>query len=74
MHDRTLKRLFVFASIALVLWILFLLKPVVLPFVGAFFMAYLFSPIVDKLSKFLPRWISISFVFIGIGVVIVWAI
>ena len=71
MQDRTLKRIFILAGIALILWVLYLLKPVVLPFVGAFLVAYLFSPLVDKLHKIgLPRWLSISAVFIGIGVVI----
>ena len=71
MQDRTLKRIFILAGIALILWVLYLLKPVVLPFVGAFLVAYLFSPLVDKLHKIgLPRWLSISTVFIGIGVVI----
>lgn len=74
MHDRTLKRIFILAGIALVLWILYLLKPVVIPFVAAFLVAYLFSPVVDKLSKVLPRWLSISVVFIGIGVLLTWAI
>ncbi len=74
MHDRTLKRIFLLAGIALFLWVLYLLKPVVLPFVGAFFIAYLFSPIVEKLAKFLPRWLAISLVFIGILVVLTWAI
>lgn len=71
MQDRTLKRIFILAGIAFILWVLYLLKPVVLPFVGAFLVAYLFSPLVDKLHKIgLPRWLSISAVFIGIGVVI----
>ncbi|MDR0237265.1 chloramphenicol efflux transporter CxpE [Acinetobacter sp.] len=74
MHDRTLKRIFILAAIALVLWILYLLKPVVIPFVAAFLVAYLFSPVVDKLSRLLPRWLSISIVFIGIGVLLTWAI
>lgn len=74
MHDRTLKRIFILAGIALILWILHLLEPVLLPFVAAFFVAYLFSPVVDKLSKFLPRWLSIAVVFLGIGVVLTWAI
>ncbi len=73
MHDRTLKRIFILVGIALFLWVLYLLKPVVLPFVAAFFVAYLFSPVVDRLSKILPRWLSISVVFIGIGVVLTWA-
>lgn len=74
MVDRTLRRVFILAGIVLLLWILFLLKPVLIPFIGAFLIAYLFSPLVDKLAKIgLPRWISISFVFIGIGIVITWA-
>lgn len=74
MHDRTLKRIFILTGIALVLWVLYLLKPVVIPFVAAFLVAYLFSPVVEKLSKFLPRWLSISIVFIGIGLILTWAI
>ena len=71
MQDRTLKRIFILAGIALIIWILYLLKPVVIPFIGAFLVAYLFSPLVDKLHHYgLPRWLSISLVFIGIGVVV----
>ncbi|KAB0626617.1 AI-2E family transporter [Acinetobacter gandensis] len=71
MVDRTLRRIFILAGIALILWVVYLLKPVVLPFIGAFLIAYLFSPLVDKLHNIgLPRWLSISCVFIGIGVVI----
>jgi len=44
MVDRTLRRVFILAGIALLLWILYLLKPVVIPFVAAFLMAYLFQP------------------------------
>lgn len=73
MHDRTLKRIFLLAGIALCLWVLYLLKPVVIPFIAAFLVAYLFSPIVEKLDRFLPRWLSISIVFIGIGVLVTWA-
>ena len=74
MQDRTLRRIFILAGIALLLWVLYLLKPVVIPFIGAFLIAYLFSPLVEKLTKIgLPRWLSISIVFIGIGVLLVWA-
>ena len=75
MVDRTLRRVFILAGIALLLWILYLLKPVVIPFVAAFLMAYLFSPLVDKLHDIgLPRWLSISIVFTGIGIVMILAI
>lgn len=74
MQDRMLRRIFILAGIALLLWVLYLLKPVVIPFVGAFLIAYLFSPLVEKLSRIgLPRWLSISIVFIGIGVLLTWA-
>ena len=71
MVDRTLRRIFILSGIAVILWVLYLLKPVVLPFVAAFLVAYLFSPLVDKIHKIgLPRWLAISIVFIGIGVVL----
>jgi predicted PurR-regulated permease PerM len=37
MQDRILRRIFILAGLALLLWVLYLLKPVVLPFVGAFY-------------------------------------
>lgn len=74
MHDRTLKRIFILAGITLVVWVLYLLKPVVIPFVAAFLVAYLFSPVVEKLSKILPRWLSIAIVFIAIGLILTWAL
>ena len=74
MVDRTLRRVLILAGLVLLLWILYLLKPVVIPFVGAFLLAYLFSPLVDRLSRIgLPRWLSIALVFIGIGCVLTWA-
>ena len=67
MQDQVLRRIFILAGLALLLWVLYLLKPVVLPFVGAFFIAYLFSPLVDVLVKIkLPRWLAISLVLTGV--------
>ena len=75
MVDRTLRRIFILSGVALILWVLYLLKPVVLPFIAAFLIAYLFSPLVDKLHRIgLPRWLCISIVFIGIGIVVTLAI
>ena len=69
MGDKTLRRIFILAGIALIIWILYLLKPVVIPFVGAFLIAYLLSPLVDTLHGYkLPRWLSISVVFIGLAI------
>lgn len=71
MQDQVLRRIFILAGLILLLWVLYLLKPVVLPFIGAFFVAYLFSPLVDRLLKLkFPRWLAISVVFIGIGVTV----
>ncbi len=75
MGDKTLRRIFILAGIALFVWILYLLKPVVIPFVGAFLIAYLFSPLVDKLHDYgLPRWLSITCVFVGIAIFVTLAI
>lgn len=73
MHDITLKRIFILAAIGISLWILYLLKPIVIPFVGAFFIAYLFSQPVNWLARFLPRWLAITNVFLVIMLVMVWA-
>ena len=71
MQDQVLRRIFILAGLILLLWVLYLLKPVALPFIGAFFVAYLFSPLVDRLLKLkFPRWLAISVVFIGIGVTV----
>ncbi|RZF55738.1 AI-2E family transporter [Acinetobacter halotolerans] len=76
MQDLVLRRIFILAGLALLIWVIYLLKPIVIPFVAAFFIAYLFSPLVDALVKIkLPRWLAISIVFIGIGVtltVVLW--
>ena len=76
MQDQVLRRIFILAGLILLLWVLYLLKPVVIPFIGAFFIAYLFSPLVDVLVRVkLPRWLAISIVFIGIAItltIILW--
>ena len=75
MIDRPLRRIFILIIIALLLWLIYLLKPVVIPFVGAFFIAYLFSPLVARLSKLgLPRWLSTCVVFLGISVGLTFAL
>ena len=75
MADRTLRRIFILAGIALIFWILYLLKPVVIPFIVAFLVAYLFSPLVDTLYRVgVPRWLSNSIVFVGIGILLTVAV
>lgn len=75
MTDRPLRRIFILASIALLIWLIYLLKPIVMPFVGAFLIAYLFSPLVARLSRIgLPRWLSTCIVFFGITIAVSFAL
>lgn len=75
MVDHTLRRIFIVVGLGLLLWILYLLKPVLIPFAAAFIIAYLFSSLVDRIAKIgLPRWVAISIVFLGIGLVVTWAV
>lgn len=74
MKDPLLRRIFILAGIALVGWLIYLLQPVLAPFVAAFVLAYLFNPLVIRLMKIgLPRWLSITSVFVGISVGVVLA-
>jgi predicted PurR-regulated permease PerM len=45
MQDQVLRRIFILAGLALLLWVLYLLKPVVLPFVGAFLLPISLVPL-----------------------------
>lgn len=68
MLDPVLRRVFVLTAIVLIVYVLFMLTPVLLPFTAAFMIAYLFSPLVQKLVSFkLPRWLAIAVVFLGIA-------
>lgn len=74
MNDPLLRRIFILAAIVLIGWILYLLQPVLAPFIAAFVLAYLFNPLVLRLMRVgLPRWLSISAVFVGISVGLVLA-
>ena len=74
MKDPLLRRIFILAGIAFAGWIIYLLRPVLAPFVAAFVLAYLFNPLVIRLMKIgLPRWLSISSVFVGISVILMLA-
>ena len=74
--DPFFKRLFVVVAIVLGLWLVYLLIPVILPFLSAFVLAYLLNPIVARLARIMPRWLSILIVYtvmsIGIGVLLWW--
>lgn len=75
MADRSLRRIFILAAVAALLWIMYLLKPVVIPFLAAFLIAYLLSPLVHYLHRVgLARWLAISIVYLGLGVLMTIAV
>lgn len=64
--DPFFKRLFIVVTILISLWILYLLIPVIVPFLSAFIIAYLLNPIVARLARIMPRWLSIIIVYTAI--------
>lgn len=69
MQDPILRRVFILAVIASIGWVIYLLMPVISPFIAAFFLAYLMNPLVTRMAKYnMPRWLTISIVFLGIMV------
>lgn len=64
------RRFLTLTAIIVFLWLLYLLKPVIIPFATAFVLAYLFNPLVKKLEAIrLPRWLAILVVYVSMGVV-----
>jgi predicted PurR-regulated permease PerM len=57
--------------IGIVGFVVWLLAPVLMPFVAAALFAYLCDPIVDRLEKRMPRWLAVSLVFLVVIVVVV---
>jgi len=49
------------------------LMPILMPFLAALVLAYLFNPLVESLTRIghIPRWLAIALVFVTIGVVVV---
>ncbi|MFB2538055.1 MULTISPECIES: AI-2E family transporter [unclassified Acinetobacter] len=71
MNDIVLKRIFILATIIGFLYVIHLLSPVVIPFLAAFLIAYLFSPIVATMQKRgLSRPFSTTLVFFSILVIV----
>ncbi|WP_296405181.1 AI-2E family transporter [Psychrobacter sp.] len=74
--DPFYKRIFVVVSVALGLWLLYLVFPVIVPFLCAFIIAYLLNPIVARLAYIMPRWLAIVIVYsaisFGIGILLWW--
>lgn len=73
MNDPWIRRIAVLASIFCLGWLLWLLQPVLAPFVAAFLVAYLFNPLIEKFNQYmrLPRWLSILLVFTLMGTALI---
>lgn len=67
--DPFFRRLFIVVVIALSAWLIVALDSVIIPFVLAFVLAYFFNPLVKRLAKYMPRWLSILLVYAVITVV-----
>lgn len=61
--DPFFYRLFFVVVMVLSLYVLYLLAPVILPFLCAFILAYLFNPLVKRLVVYVPRWVAILIVY-----------
>lgn len=66
------QRIFILLSVAVLLYIIGLLRPVLAPFVAAFILAYLLNPLVDKIhTRFhLRRWLAITLIYAVTSIVI----
>jgi predicted PurR-regulated permease PerM len=53
----------IIAAILLSAWLIYLLSPVITPFIFSAILAYLFDPLVDRLEQKLPRTIAVLMIF-----------
>ncbi len=71
MHARSIdpffRRLIITGSLVLFFWLIYQLIPVIVPFACAFILAYLFNPLVVKLTRYMRRWIAILLVYLVIS-------
>lgn len=75
MVNQFFLRLFGLACLAGLAWIIYLLKPVVIPFLIALMLSYLLNPLVEQLCKFkISRIFSITLVFTLFTLLTTWAI
>lgn len=69
--DPFFRRLFIVVSIVLGLYGIYLLLPVLIPFLTAFILAYFFYPLVKRLALFMPTWLAIIMVYTVITLTVV---
>lgn len=73
--DPFFRRLFILLAMAGFFYALYRMVPIILLFFSAFILAYLFNPLVEKLARFMKRWIAILIVYVVITsgmVVLLW--
>lgn len=70
--DPFFRRLFFVTALVIAFFLLRLMTPVIVPFFFAFVLAYLFNPLVKRLSRYVKRWIAILVVYatITLGMVL----
>lgn len=82
MNHRTIdpffRRLFITTSLCLAIYLLYLMRVVIAPFVAAFILAYFLNPLVGIFSRFLPRVLAIMLVYLSISfaftILLIWLI
>ena len=68
----TSQRTFWLGTLALALVLIYLLKPILMPFLVAMILAYLGDPLVDRLESFkINRTLAVMLVFLGFDLVVV---
>ncbi len=65
------QRLFFLLAVLALGGLLYLLAPVLTPFAVSALLAYMGDPLVDRLERFLPRWLAVTSVFLVIFGVLV---
>lgn len=70
--DPFFRRLFIVTAMVVAVFLVYLMLPVIVPFLFAFGLAYLFNPLVKRLSKYIKRWVAIIIVYstITLGMVL----
>lgn len=69
--NNTFSRMFFIISITVIVgWIFYILESILVPFIIAWFVAFLCYPIIRIMSKYLPLWLSIILLFCIIGLAV----
>ncbi len=64
-NDPFFRRIFILVAACLFIYVLFLMKSVITPFLAAFILAYFLNPLVSLLQRIMPRILAIIAVYAG---------